>query len=236
MQRSLSPSSAIAVAGVLTVLLARCAGGGAGEPPSSVPAPPPEATAQTPTTVDLTPTTSRPTTTTTTVPPTTAAPTTAAPTTAAPTTAAPTTAAPTTAAPTTAAPPPSNPGATPSPDAVALTNQQRQAAGLPALATTSALTNAAAQHSQDQAGRSSMGHTGSDGSNAGQRISANGGSFSTWAENVAAGYGSASGVVDGWMNSPGHRANILNPAMTQVGVAVATSADGTPYWTMVLSG
>ncbi len=81
-----------------------------------------------------------------------------------------------------------------------------------------------------------MGHTGSDGSNAGDRIRANGGSFGTWGENVAAGYGSAAGVVDGWMNSAGHRANILNPAFTRIGVAIATSADGTPYWTMVLSG
>lgn len=81
-----------------------------------------------------------------------------------------------------------------------------------------------------------MSHTGSDGSNAGARLRANGGSFSTWAENVAAGYGSAAGVVDGWMNSSGHRANILNPSMTQIGVAAATAADGTTYWTMVLSG
>ena len=81
-----------------------------------------------------------------------------------------------------------------------------------------------------------MGHTGSDGSSAGDRIQANGGSFSTWGENVAAGYRNASDVVDGWMNSPGHRANILNPGFTRIGVAVATSADDTPYWTMVLSG
>jgi uncharacterized protein YkwD len=158
-----------------------------------------------------------------------------------PPTAAPTTAAPTTAAPTTAAPPPPpapapTPGATPSPDAVSLTNQQRQSAGLSALSTDGALTAAAAQHSADQAARNSMGHTGSNGSSAADRIRANGGSFSTWGENVAAGYGSASGVVGGWMNSPGHRDNILSSAFTRIGVAVAISADGTPYWTMVLSG
>lgn len=127
-------------------------------------------------------------------------------------------------------------GASPSPDAVAATNQQREAAGLPTLSTDGAATAAAAQHSSDQAARNSMGHTGSDGSSAGDRLRANGGSFSTWGENVAAGYGTASGVVDGWMNSPGHRANILNPAFTRIGVAVATSVDGTPYWTMVLAG
>lgn len=81
-----------------------------------------------------------------------------------------------------------------------------------------------------------MTHTGSNGSSAGDRIRANGGSFRTWGENVAAGFGSANGVVNGWMNSSGHRANILNPAFTQIGVAVSYAADGTPYWTMVLSG
>lgn len=81
-----------------------------------------------------------------------------------------------------------------------------------------------------------MGHTGSDGSSAADRISANGGSFQTWGENVAAGYGSAAGVIDGWMNSSGHRENILNPSMTQIGIAVAIAADGTLYWTMVLAG
>ena len=81
-----------------------------------------------------------------------------------------------------------------------------------------------------------MTHTGSDGSDAGTRIGRAGYSAGTWGENVAAGYGSASSVVDGWMNSSGHRANILNGAFTQIGVAVAYSADGTAYWTMVLAG
>lgn len=145
-----------------------------------------------------------------------------------------TTATPTTAPPTTAAS--LSPGASPSPDAVALTNQQRQAAGLPALTVDSSVTAAAAQHSADQAERNSTGHTGSDGSSAGDRVRANGGSFGTWGENVAAGYDSAYEVVEGWMNSPGHRRNILNPSFTRIGVAAATSADGTLYWTMVLTG
>ena len=70
----------------------------------------------------------------------------------------------------------------------------------------------------------------------GDRIARAGGGFSRWGENVAAGYGSASSVIDAWMGSSGHRANILNPGFTHVGVAVAYSASGTPYWTMVLGG
>jgi uncharacterized protein YkwD len=98
------------------------------------------------------------------------------------------------------------------------------------------LNTAAAVHSADQAARNQMTHTGSDGSNAGDRISAAGYQAGTWGENVAAGYTSASSVVAGWMGSSGHRANILNPAFTQIGVASATAADGTRYWTMVLAG
>jgi uncharacterized protein YkwD len=41
-------------------------------------------------------------------------------------------------------------------------------------------------------------------------------------------------VMKGWMNSAGHKANILGN-YTQIGVAVAYSADGTPYWTMDLA-
>ncbi len=148
-------------------------------------------------------------------------------------------------APETTSPPPPPPPPPPAPvasggstssQAIELANQQRAAAGLPALASSGVLNGAAAQHSADQAGRDRMGHDGSDGSSVGDRVAANGGGFSTWGENVAYGYGSASAVIDGWMGSSGHRANMLNPAFTQVGVAYAESAGGTLYWTMVLGG
>ena len=132
--------------------------------------------------------------------------------------------------------PPTPPPASTSNDAIALTNQERANAGLAPLNANGALNAAAAAHSADQAARNQMTHTGSNGSNAGDRIRAAGYSPGTWGENVAAGYSSASGVVAGWMGSSGHRANILNPAFTQIGVASATSANGTRYWTMVLAG
>jgi uncharacterized protein YkwD len=133
-------------------------------------------------------------------------------------------------------PPPSPPPASTSNDAIAITNQERANAGLAPLSANGSLNTAAAVHSADQAARNQMTHTGSNGSNAGDRIRAAGYQPSTWGENVAAGYSSASSVVAGWMGSSGHRANILNPAFTQIGVASATSADGTRYWTMVLAG
>jgi uncharacterized protein YkwD len=118
---------------------------------------------------------------------------------------------------------------------VALANDQRAAAGLAPLSQSGDLTEAARSHSIDQASMQTMTHTGSDGSNAGDRIARAGFAAGAWAENVAAGYGSASGVIDGWMGSGGHRQNILDPAFTSIGVASAQASDGTLYWTMVLA-
>ena len=61
-------------------------------------------------------------------------------------------------------------------------------------------------------------HTGIDGSTMTQRIGVAGYQFSSAAENIAAGYTTPEEVVGGWMNSPGHRANILNPNLTEIGV------------------
>ena len=115
-----------------------------------------------------------------------------------------------------------------------LVNAQRAAAGLGAVSLSGALNNAAAGHSKDQAANSKMSHTGSNGSTMAQRCSAAGYGWRSLGENVAAGYGSADSVMNGWMNSSGHRANILNAGFVHMGVAVAYSADGTPYWTMDL--
>lgn len=135
-----------------------------------------------------------------------------------------------------APPPPTPPSSSPSSEAVALANAQRVAAGLPPLTEMAALTDAARSHSIDQATMQTMTHTGSDGSNAGDRIARAGYPVGTWGENVAAGYASAASVIDGWMGSPPHRENILNPAFTSIGVASAQAGDGTLYWTMVLAG
>jgi uncharacterized protein YkwD/chitodextrinase len=52
-----------------------------------------------------------------------------------------------------------------------------------------------------------------------------------WGENIAYGYPDAASVMDGWLNSPGHRANIENPNWTAIGVGVARSASGLLFWT-----
>jgi uncharacterized protein YkwD len=130
------------------------------------------------------------------------------------------------------------PAAAPSPalqQVVDLTNAERARAGLPALSIDQRLMNAAHAHSADQAARDKMTHTGSDGSDAGDRIARQGYSFRAWAENVAMGYPDAASVMEGWMGSDGHRANVLSVHVTQIGVGLVYAADGTPYWTQVFA-
>ena len=111
-------------------------------------------------------------------------------------------------------------------------NAERAAVGAAALQLCGRLTTAAQAHSADQAAHNLMTHTGSNGSTFDQRIEAAG--YLNWnalAENVAAGYTSVDAVMTGWMNSPGHRTNLLSTSYVHVGVGQATSASGVIYWT-----
>lgn len=107
----------------------------------------------------------------------------------------------------------------------------------PPLSWSNTLAKAAVQHSEDMAKNSHFSHTGTDGSNAGARIKKVGYNAGTWGENIAAGYGTAEQVVAGWLNSPGHCANIMNSNFTEFATAFAEN-DGSAYgiyWTMVLA-
>ncbi len=134
----------------------------------------------------------------------------------------------------TCTPPPPAPATNAVQQVVDLTNARRAENGLPALGVNGLLMNAAQGHSADQAARNTMSHSGSDGSNPGQRIARAGYNAAAWAENVAAGQPDAGAVMNGWMNSPGHRANILSGNVTEIGVGLAYSTGGQPYWTMDL--
>lgn len=97
--------------------------------------------------------------------------------------------------------------------------------------------SAALVHSDDMVARDFFSHTGSDGRDAGDRATAAGYVWSSWGENIAAGYGSAAAVMAGWMASPGHCANIMAPSFQHVGVACVKGSAGNRYgnyWTMVL--
>lgn len=120
---------------------------------------------------------------------------------------------------------------------VSLTNQERANAGCPALAINSKLTTAAQNHTVDMALNDFFSHTSPGGSTLSSRLAAVGYSYWSAAENIAAGYSTPASVVAGWMNSPGHRANILNCSFTEIGVGYYYLASDTgsvnyhSYWT-----
>jgi uncharacterized protein YkwD len=108
----------------------------------------------------------------------------------------------------------------------------------PALAWNNRLTEAAAVHSNDMVTANFFDHTGSGGSTAGSRVTAAGYNWRTVGENIAAGYPTVNAVVDGWIGSEGHCANLLNAAFTEVGLACVTGTAANPYgtyWTMDLA-
>ncbi|BCJ66950.1 CAP domain-containing protein [Polymorphospora rubra] len=115
---------------------------------------------------------------------------------------------------------------------VAIVNQRRAEAGCGAVRTNANLAKAARLHSEDQAAHSRMSHEGSNGSSPWQRAE-QAGYQRAISENVAAGYRTPAAVMEGWMNSPGHRANILNCDAKAIGMGIARSADGTIYWTQM---
>jgi uncharacterized protein YkwD len=171
--------------------------------------------------------------------PTTPAPVKPAPTTPAPVKPAPTTPAPIKPAPTTPAPVKPAP-TTPAPGGSAeqvleaeinrLINVQRSSNGCAALTVNDKLTTAARNHSAWMAQTGTLSHTGSGGSTFASRVKAAGYAQPS-AENIAMGYRTAAEVVNGWMNSSGHRANILNCQSKAVGVGVVNASGGTPYYT-----
>ena len=118
---------------------------------------------------------------------------------------------------------------------VAAVNQYRAEAGLGPVTIDARLTGAAQSHANDIAERQLLTHTGADGSNAGARITARGYGWTTWAENAAAGQQTAADVMNSWVNSSGHAANMRNGAMVNIGVAAAQGSNGVTYWVMVLA-
>ncbi|MET8546536.1 CAP domain-containing protein, partial [Kitasatospora sp. NPDC004799] len=135
-----------------------------------------------------------------------------------------------------AAGPPPGGGASPSyaQQVVDLVNVERSKAGCGPVSAEPRLASAAQSHSDDMADRNYFDHASPEGNHADHRIEAAGYSWSTWGENIARGQKDPAAVMDSWMNSPGHRANILNCSFKQLGVGVRTGANG-PWWTQVFA-
>lgn len=117
-----------------------------------------------------------------------------------------------------------------------LTNAERTAAGLRPLAADPLLTVAAQGHSADMIARAFYSHTSPDGGEPWHRASAAGSTHRAIGENIACGQRTPAEVVDGWMNSPGHRANILKPSFTHLGVGFAGGGSAGTYWTQLFGG
>ncbi|MCX5243100.1 CAP domain-containing protein [Streptomyces prunicolor] len=113
------------------------------------------------------------------------------------------------------------------------TNAERARAGLRALAVDPLLGAAAQAHSTDMVARAFYSHTSPDGSQPWDRAAAAGARRRTIGENIACGQRTATEVVEGWMNSPGHRANILKPDFTHIGIGFAGGGQMGTYWTQL---
>ncbi|MFD3983953.1 sigma-70 family RNA polymerase sigma factor [Streptomyces griseus] len=151
----------------------------------------------------------------------------------------PTTSTPVPPAPTTAPAPDPDPPA-PAPPAPAgtagqvtdLVNAERAKEGCGPVTVNDQLNTAAQRHSADMEANDYFSHTSQDGRDPGDRITAAGYRWSTYGENIAKGQQTPADVMRSWMDSPGHRANILNCSFKEIGVGKQNSGGG-PVWTQV---
>lgn len=118
-------------------------------------------------------------------------------------------------------------------EVVRLTNEARVQYGLKPLAVNWELSRVARYKSQDMVDRHYFNHTSPTYGSPFQMMKAFGISYRSAGENIAYGYRTPQAVVDGWMNSPGHRANILNASFTQIGVGYVARGN---YWTQMFIG
>lgn len=113
-------------------------------------------------------------------------------------------------------------------------NALRKAEGLPAVRASSRLAIIAQAHACDNAARASISHVSADGSTLADRMRKGGYRLRTAAENTGLGFGSSSDrMVAFWTGSPYHRANMLNPDVTEAGLGYAPG--GKPAWILNLA-
>jgi uncharacterized protein YkwD len=98
-----------------------------------------------------------------------------------------------------------------------------------------ALDRAASEHSQDMADHNYMDHTGRDGSTPADRVTRTGYKWKAVGENLASGILTPDEVVSGWVGSPHHCENLMDPRFTQMSVAYAvnTASNNGIYWTQL---
>ena len=118
---------------------------------------------------------------------------------------------------------------------MASVNRRRRGAGLTPLVVEPRLTRAARLHAGNMAARRELSHTiiGTTTSTLRSRLADVEYRFSSVAENIAYGAISVEEVVGGWMRSPGHHTNIMNPVYTETGVGIARASNGDLYYCQV---
>ncbi|MEL7658041.1 MAG: CAP domain-containing protein [Bacillota bacterium] len=113
---------------------------------------------------------------------------------------------------------------------VDLVNKERAAAGLPALKVNTALANVAEKKAEDLRDKNYFAHQSPTYGSPFDMMKQFGISYSAAGENIAKGQRTPAEVMNGWMNSPGHKANILNSNFTEIGVGYVTDSNGAGYW------
>jgi len=114
-----------------------------------------------------------------------------------------------------------------------LTNQKRAENGLAPLKANWELSRVARYKSQDMYDNKYFSHTSPVYGGPDKMIRNFGISYRAMGENIAMGYATPAQVVNAWMNSPGHRANILNASFTEIGVGYVANGN---YWTQMFIG
>ena len=116
---------------------------------------------------------------------------------------------------------------------VELVNVERQKNDLAPLTLDPAISNVARIKSKDMSDNNYFAHQSPTYGSAADMLTQHGIKYSAWGENIAAGQRTPDEVVNAWMNSPGHRANILASHFTKIGVGYVNN--GRPYWTQMFT-
>lgn len=117
-----------------------------------------------------------------------------------------------------------------------LTNSERKSAGFGSLILDSQLSKLARMKAEDMAKKGYFSHTSPTYGSAFDMMKKYGVSYRTAGENIAKGQKTPEAVMNGWMNSSGHRANIFSSTYTHIGVGYAKDSKGNTYWVQIFKG